>query len=312
MMRVQHTSSLSPQGTAKPRPAFTMIELLIVIAIIAVLMSLLGAAVFKTIQARKARNTQISLNKLYAQLQRQMKAVIDDARAEYIPPNVVALAGNEPNRARILWIKLRLKQQFPMSYAEAVNPGGGYIAAEPAYMKILNGKSAANNPATESAACLLMALTARNRRGVQQDADFLSGLEKADTDGDGIPEIVDGYHNPVFFYRWPTPTATGGPGDPYVLLTSGPSTGWNPNPAATFQDPQDPNGTLQAPTGWTPSNVTGLGYFPIVNMYMVPVIVSAGPDGILGLDPPPPGGNGTMTVTSSGAVSDNIYSDPTQ
>src|SRR4051794_27407431 len=97
----------------RSRPGFTLIELLIVISIIGVLMTLSGAAYFKALQARKRIATQDTIGKLYTQLQRARKAVIDEARSEPIPPTVLALAGNDMNRARVIWIKLRLKQQFP-------------------------------------------------------------------------------------------------------------------------------------------------------------------------------------------------------
>lgn len=278
----------------RPRAGFTLIELLVVIAIMGILMSLIGAAVFKTITVRKRSFTQQSVDKLYLQLQRHMKAVIDDARTEQIPPAVLALAGNDPNRARIVWIKLRLKQQFPQSYAEALQPAPGYINPEPAYGRILAGRSAANKPETESAACLLMALTARTRRGVEQSADFLSPNEKQDTDGDGIPEICDAYGKALAFFRWPTPPS----GDPnFTMLTAAPPGGVNPNPSAPFQDPQDPTGTLQA-GGW--GGLAGVG-IPTPNQYMVPVIVSAGADGRMGL-------NANMSVSVTLDNQDNIYS----
>jgi prepilin-type N-terminal cleavage/methylation domain-containing protein len=287
----------------RQRAGFTLIELLIVIAIIGILMSLTGAAVFKTIQVKRRSNTQQTVQKLYLQLQRQMKAVIDDARTEPVTSNqpLMTLAGGDANRARIIWIKMRLKQQFPQSYAEAINPAPGYLNPEPAYGRILAGKSSANNPLTESAACLLMALTAVSRRGAQQDADFLNSLERTDTDGDGIPEICDGYGNAVAFFRWPTPGPSSDPN--YILLTTAPPSGWNPNPTAKYQDVQDPTGTLQA-TGWSgAATLQGMG-IPTPNRYMVPVVVSAGPDGLMGIDP------NTMSVTSISQNQDNIYSDP--
>lgn len=282
----------------RQRAGFTLIELLIVISIIGVLLSLTGAAVFKTIQVRKRTNTQQTVQKLYLQLQRQMKAVIDEARDEArtgkIPPSVVALAGGDMNRAQFVWIKLRLKQQFPQSYAEALNPAPGYLNPEPAYGRVLAGKSAAKNPLTESAACLLMALTAVGRRGAQQDADFLNSLERKDTDGDGVPEVCDGYGNAVAFFRWPTPGPASDPN--YILLTTPPPNGWNPTPPTAPQDVQDPTGALVG------LPLTGLN-IP-TGRYVVPVVVSAGPDGQMGLDP------NTMSVTSIAQNQDNIYSDP--
>ena len=32
------------------------------------------------------------------------------------------MAGNDPNRARVIWVKLRLKQTFPDTFNEALNP----------------------------------------------------------------------------------------------------------------------------------------------------------------------------------------------
>jgi hypothetical protein len=39
-----------------------------------------------------------------------------------IPPHVLAMADNDPTRARVIWIKLRLKQEFPMNVSEALYP----------------------------------------------------------------------------------------------------------------------------------------------------------------------------------------------
>src|SRR5207302_5135067 len=48
--------------------------------------------------------------------------VIDQANKESIPDGVLLMAGGNAPRARVIWIKLRLKQEFPMNYAEARTP----------------------------------------------------------------------------------------------------------------------------------------------------------------------------------------------
>lgn len=271
------------------RRGFTLIELMAVIAIIGVLTTLTAVAAFKMIGNRQRKNTEASLDKLASVLRQRMAQVIDDARNETIPPTVLTLAGNDPNRARVIWVKLRLKQQFPMSFAEALNPAPGYLTGEPAYQRIISARTGPTNAATESAACLLMALTARVQRGSSTESDLLSALEKVDTDRDGVREIVDGWGTPINFYRWPTGNAAA-------------MNALDPNPTATFHDVQDPNGTLNAPGGWTPASFVAVCH-PITapgGRYLVPALVSAGPDKNFGIT------DQWMTIGSPTAAADNV------
>ena len=62
-----------------------------------------------------------------------------------------------------------------------------------------------HNPVTESAACLYMILTQAAVFDTEPPAAAdLKGVEVADTDGDGLMEIVDAWGQPLRFYRWPT------------------------------------------------------------------------------------------------------------
>src|SRR5437660_9245126 len=88
------------------RPAFTLVELMVVIAIIGVLAALVAAAVTKVIPAQQQRNTERTIQKLNGELQAHWRAVLDDTKDEVRQNrhfSVLPLAGGDPERAKVLW-----------------------------------------------------------------------------------------------------------------------------------------------------------------------------------------------------------------
>ena len=103
--------------------------------------------------------------------------------------------------------------------------------------------------------------------------DEFTTKEVQDTDGDGLPEFVDAWGQPLQFFRWPllyssdiqrgqviATTATAGAGTGWAL-----STPYTSVFQTREQDPLDPNQQLVAPAWWTasfndswPSNYSGL------------------------------------------------------
>jgi prepilin-type N-terminal cleavage/methylation domain-containing protein len=62
-----------------------------------------------------------------------------------------------------------------------------------------------HKPETESAELLYLALTRFEQFGIPAvGVDEFRSAEVVDTDGDGLPEFVDGWGRPLRFYRWPT------------------------------------------------------------------------------------------------------------
>jgi prepilin-type N-terminal cleavage/methylation domain-containing protein len=288
------------------RVGFTLIELLVVVAIIAILVGLSAAAVIRFIPSQQVSNTRNTITKLQTLLNKAVVDVVEEAKNEAIPdtykdtyntytirPNVLALAGGDARRARVIWIKLRLRQEFPMSYAEATNPvkdmsGNVYIWPKSNYVRKIGNLPPA---AGETGACLFLALT-QSRRGKQVlGENELSSNELRDTDFDGLPELIDDWGNPLALYRWPI-------GNPEIVPTTN----------TLNKDPQDPEGLLLS-SSWNSTLFEQLCHSltdPVTlqrsaRNYTNPVIASSGPNGQFGLDP-------WMATTNAQYASDNIYS----
>lgn len=70
---------------------------------------------------------------------------------------------------------------------------------------VANAGDSFHSPETESAELLYLALTKFEQYGIPPaSVDDFSTAEIADTDGDGLPEFVDGWGEPLRFYRWPS------------------------------------------------------------------------------------------------------------
>ena len=290
----------------RPRRALTLIELLVVIAVLAVLAALTTAAVIKYLGTQEVANTQTVLDRTHSQLTRSYSAVKDEAHREPIQTDTdqwirANLAGNDANatgRVRVLYVKLKLRQAFPMNFTEALYPPVGLdskpctcgqlqpLAAYVAYLHS-RGVQISAGMSWESSACLLMALQ-RKVSGMGVDpASLTAGGAGGVDDTYGVPILTDAWHRPILFSRVPV-------GCPVL----------NPN-GAQFgaHDPEDPQGFLQTP-GW---GATYGGLFTSLtqqqlapgdkSLVIAPMVASGGPtnDMANGFNPvtfsPPVGGS---------------------
>lgn len=305
-----HLRSTLSLRTGRRRVGFTLIELLAVIAIIAILVALSAAAVLKymgtqqiTVSQQKVNTVASQLNKAWSTVSQHAMNNVDSSK---YPTVVTTWGGGDSARTKVIYVKCALKQAFPTSFAEALNPYP--MPPLPAYTAYL-GKlgittaTASAPPANyESAACLLMALQ-RGPSGMSLTQEDLGVSSTADFPaGNGtIKAIVDSWGQPVIFCRWPTGST--------FLNPSGAQPGFN--------DPGDRQGLLtnavwlstsagpfQTYIHKLPARAAGA---PATSYRLIPLVASAGPD-------QKPGVNYLTTYPydlspdGSGADSDDIYS----
>lgn len=304
------------------RGGFTLIEMMVVIAIILVLVAITAAGTAKVISAQRVSNTKAIIQKVDGEFQKQWKAAVDNAVSEantYIPQSILNMSGVETStspptytnidttRAQVIWLKLRMHAEFPGTFAEAFGfnalpsqsgVNSSDLPVQPAYGRALanSGITGGSNPPgpNESGVCLLLALSV-GRRGAALNSDLLGSLTLGNA-APGLKMIVDGFGTPIWFCRWP-------------YLAS-----FTTSSATQAIDPLDPTGRLMDPT-WNTSSNPNIGYFetlchPIhtvsgstwvpISYNLIPTIASPGPDRSLGLDPY------TMAQVDSTA-NDNIY-----
>jgi len=260
--RIRQTDSPLPGGESARvrgcRPAFTLIELIIVITIIAILAALTTGAVMRYYSVQQQTNTEVTIRKVYEHLKDQWDTVVRQAdKVESISPQAMAIAGGLgfEKQARVIHIKLRLKQEFPMDFTEIISPYPNDLPPLQVYKDALAKMSSAGSipwyqpsptyqvSPLENATCLYLALQ-RSRGGSSLNFDDL-GSNAVATDNSGYQKwIVDGWRTPLIYFRWATKnTELDG------LNPTAPGT-----PQFTYRDPQDPTGALFDRNWWIPNH----------------------------------------------------------
>jgi len=77
---VEQKASYIVKISASNRSAFTLVELMVVVAIMAILGALVAGVVVKAIEAQKNSNTKTTMEVIKSALSKQLQAVIDDGK----------------------------------------------------------------------------------------------------------------------------------------------------------------------------------------------------------------------------------------
>lgn len=278
-------TSLLTTSPRRSRQGFTLLELLVVIALITLLTGILVVSIGRFTVIAKERATQALIAKLHAQVQQR----VEELARKRTTPQFIETAKNvsfgapvaDPAARQVLHLKSEQRRYFPQSFAD-VN------AAD--FAKDFSSSHATtpfdqtkHRAETESSEMLYYFLTRGRALGAEtMDADAFGKSEVADTDGDGLPEFIDAWGKPLRFYRWPTrllrPTGNGGAIDRTqgALLLYGSALPKEATPDPLASDPEDPNRILSSQ-----SNVSALfpeSSFHTLDTFHQFLIISSGPD----------------------------------
>lgn len=252
------------------RRAFTLLELLMVIALIGILMSMSVVVMLGFIDSAEEEATSATVQKLARLIEQRVEA-FDRAfkgtrrqqamvamRNLLVDPNLDGdksdgVFGVYDSAVEILAKKSLFRFEFPQSFADRLTlgdagtivsglPNSMYLSivaptvrtdlglpittslTDPAIVAEATTRFAKHKAATESAECLYFQLFASGNYGASAvDGDRFTEREIKDTDGDGLPELVDAWENPLRFYRWPTRMIDVDPPVPFQPVLSDPN-----------------------------------------------------------------------------------------
>ncbi len=195
------------------RPGFTLVELMITVAIMAIMAGMVLVAMFGATESAKKHKTEALIARIDAVLQGKW----DSYLSRRVPIDTTGLAPAVAARRRIDVLHDLMRMELPDRWNDVVDapvmPTGSPIsrpAASQAYKRRwdaaqigMPGKTTlAQAQEYQGAECLYLILQAM----AQEEGDDVSVILRpdnvADIDQDGFPEIVDAWRTPIRFLRW--------------------------------------------------------------------------------------------------------------
>jgi prepilin-type N-terminal cleavage/methylation domain-containing protein len=199
---------------------FTLIELLIVMAIIALLSAALLVALTELQATSKKRRCQQQIKKIDQLIMQRWDEILHKPLPIQLPSNLLPA-----NRKRAVLIARRelLRLEMPERitdifdgpyFNEIMPPYFNKKMPTPATTRAFqrkalfitrqkndDGKLNRWTEQHQGAECLYLILSVMQDRDASA-LDFFFPSEIGDTDGDGMPEILDGFNRPIGFLRW--------------------------------------------------------------------------------------------------------------
>ncbi|MBS0262758.1 MAG: type II secretion system protein [Planctomycetes bacterium] len=305
---------------AAVRPAFTLVEILVVISIIALLMTLTVGVIGAFLDNARHAATTATLTKVQALMNSRRQAfdrllqrkgfVTNSYEYQFAQSWSQAKGVTIPSSAiRPIAIKLLQMKYFPQSAADLNFLMVQVYSTPQSQLQLANMypnlfQSFVNNPAGFQAPATVPNLTNQEilynilTENVIGDtplgADAFTAVEvvqeppSAAPQTAGLPFFIDAWKGPIRYYRWPTRLfrndglniTTADIANAKVVFSALPVFSGNLQNDLA-RDPDDPLGACAQISGFVFED-----YFHTPQTYHIPVIMSAGPDGQFGLGSP--------------------------
>lgn len=303
------------------RSGFTIVELMIVIGILLFLIATSAFVVRNIGNKAREKATMSTIVKVNGMIQDRIEAIrktLDSPRNQQRLQSLVgqkynSLVNNYGAKFRslprpvveILVRKDVLREQLPQYGAENADVNAEMNSQAGVTAGAAGSDTTGDGGASISSEYLYYILTNHDVYGVPPVGnDAFTTSEIADTDGDGLNEFVDGWGRPLQFYRWPTRLIKPDGTSVNRTIASAFFNGLPPASAAGFNeadplevDADDPQGRIQHENDRSGDLLVPLfnsnldssyitGQYGVMNTFWLPLIVSAGQDGVLGLYEP--------------------------
>jgi prepilin-type N-terminal cleavage/methylation domain-containing protein len=184
------------------RPAFTLVELMVVLVIIAILGSVIMFAMFNAQSAAREAKTKNMISKLSALIMRRYESYM----TRRVP--IREVQGQNPNITayyRLHALRELMRLEMPDRWTDVMDkpfmPDIYRPAVSKTYLRKVTAARVGDGDGFQGAECLYMIVAF----GLE-DPDALSHFSQSDigdTDNDGLLEFLDGWGRPIGFIRWP-------------------------------------------------------------------------------------------------------------
>ncbi len=232
------------------RPAFTLTEVLVTVTILGILAGLIFTGINTARQKARIARTKATIAKLHTIVMERYESY---ARRR-VPINTTGMPLNQARLTRLRALRDLMRMEMPQCPQDVTEGPKVTGLARPALSQAYLAKynAGAPTPTYNVAEIFYMWVTMSNPEARGQFAEY----EIGDTDGDGWPEFIDAWGNPIMFLRWPTG----------FLPAHGADTQLQTGDPVNDHDPLDPYKVDS--NAWR----------------MVPLVYSAGPDGIYDIE----------------------------